>query len=400
MNSVFIVDAVRTPIGKYGGVLSYVRPDDMFALLIQALLERNPYLDPHDINEVIVGCTNQSGEDSRNVARMCVLLAGLPVDIPAVTVNRLCGSGMEAILIGYRLIKCGDADVVIVGGVESMSRAPFIIPKSETPFSRNITIYDSTIGWRFPNPRMAQLGYPPLSMGETAEILAEKYNISREEQDMFAYTSQMKCKRAYEEGKFKDEIIPVPVKTPKQEYIVDRDEPPRFNTTPEELSCLPPAFKKGGTVTAGNSCGINDGASALLLMSEQYIRKYGIKPMARIVGGATAGVHPNLMGTGPIPATLKLLKKTGLSINDIDLAEINEAFAVQVIVCMRELNINPEIVNVNGGAIALGHPLGASGSRITTTLVHEMKRRNAKTGLATMCIGIGQEISILIENTQ
>jgi len=398
MENVYIIDAVRTPIGRYGGVLSSIRPDDMAALIIKALLERNKNIDVKLIEDVILGCTNQAGEDNRNIARMVSLLSGLPVEVGGVTVNRLCASGMQAIMDASRSIMVGDGDMFIAGGVESMSRAPYVMGKSKTPFGRNPEIFDSTIGWRFTNKKLAEKFFP-FSMGETAENIAEKWKISRGEQDKFAYNSQQKYKSAFENGKFKEEIIPVNIPQKKQDdLMVDKDEHPRPGVTLEKLASLKPAFKKDGSVTAGNSSGINDGASALLVVSENMVNNFNLKPMAKIVSMAIAGVDPAFMGTGPIPATNKALKRAGLKISDIDLIELNEAFAVQSIACINELNLDDQIVNVNGGAIALGHPLGCTGARITTTLLHEMKRRNdVKYGLATLCIGVGQGASIIFE---
>jgi len=398
MKNAYIIDAVRTPIGKYGGCLSGVRPDDLAALVIKALLNRNKNIDVGLIEDVILGCTNQAGEDNRNVARMALLLSGLPVETGGVTVNRLCASGMQAVMDAARAIMVGDGSVFVAGGVESMSRAPYVIGKSEKPFGRKPEMYDSTIGWRFTNKELVEK-YFPYSMGETAENLADKYNIIREEQDLFAYKSQQKYKSASEDGKFKDEIIPVLIpQKKKDDLIIDKDEHPRPDVTLEKLSTLKPVFKKDGSVTAGNSSGINDGASALLVVSEEMVNKFDLKPMAKIVSMAVAGVDPAFMGVGPIPATNKALKRAGLKIEDMDLIELNEAFAVQSIVCINELKLNTEILNVNGGAIALGHPLGCTGARITTTLLHEMKRRNdVKYGLATLCVGVGQGASIIFE---
>jgi len=399
MKEVVIIDAIRTPIGKYGGALSSIRPDDMVALLLRKIIERNN-LDPNLIDDVYIGCSNQAGEDNRNIARMAIILAGFPVSVPGATINRLCGSGLEAISIAASMIKSGIGDIYIAGGVESMSRAPFVIPKSTQPFQRELQIYDTTIGWRFVNPKWPK-EYPPISMGETAENLAELYKISREEQDLFAYNSHMKAVKAQKEVKFKDEIIPVEVfdEKTKNTYIVDKDENPRPDTSLEKLAKLKPVFRPNGTVTAGNSSGINDGASVVLLMSREKAEELGYKPVLKIISWATAGVNPNIMGIGPVPATRKLLKKVGLELKDIDLIEINEAFAAQVLACLKEFEIDPmdPRLNPNGGAIALGHPLGCSGARITTTLFHEAKRRNVKYCLATMCIGVGQGISMLFE---
>ncbi len=398
MRKVYIVDAVRTPIGRHGGALSSVRPDDLAALVIKALVERTG-VDPNKIEDVVFGCANQAGEDNRNVARMALLLAGLPVEVGGTTINRLCGSGMDAVHYGTRAIMVGDAELIIAGGVESMSRAPWAVPKAERAFPRgNLTMYDTTLGWRFPNPKMEAM-FPLESMGETAENVAEKYGISREEQDLFAYQSQMKAKAAIESGRFKDEIVPVVVPQRKGEpIVVDTDEHPRPDTTMEKLARLKPAFRSNGTVTAGNASGINDGAAAILLASEEALYELGLRPMARIVSMAVAGVNPRYMGLGPIPATRKALARAGLTIEDIDLVELNEAFASQSLACIRELGMDPEKVNVNGGAIALGHPLGCSGARILTTLVHEMRRREGvRYGLATMCIGVGQGIATIVE---
>lgn len=398
MKRAFIVDAVRTPIGTYGGTLSAVRPDDLAAHVISALLERNSSLDKNMIDDVILGCTNQAGEDNRNVARISSLLAGLPTSVPGVTVNRLCASGMQAVMNAVNAIKSSDGEIFISVGVESMSRAPFVFPKSENAFERNTQIYDSTIGWRFINKKLSEK-YFPYSMGETAENVAEKWKISRDAQDKFAFNSQMKYKAAKENKKFDDEIIPITISKPKQkEIIFSVDEHPRTETTLEKLAALKPAFKKDGTVTAGNSSGINDGASALLIVSEEMLKKFNLKPLAEVVAASVVGVDPAFMGIGPVPATEKLLKKVGLKIDSIDLIELNEAFAAQSIACVQDLKLNHEKVNVNGGAIALGHPLGCSGARILTTLVHELKRsENAKYGLATMCVGVGQGVAMLIQ---
>ena len=398
MKEAFIIDAVRTPIGKYGGSLSSVRPDDLAVIVIKVLLKRNKNVDVKSIEDVILGCTNQAGEDNRNVARMASLLAGLPVEVGGVTVNRLCASGMQAIMDAARAVMAGDGDVFIAGGVESMSRAPYVIGKSEEPFSRKAEMFDSTIGWRFINKKLVEK-YFPYSMGETAENVAEKWKISREEQDLFAYNTQQKYKSALENGKFKDEIIPVAIPQKRNEdIIVDTDEHPRPDVTLEKLAALKPAFKKNGSVTAGNSSGINDGASALLVVSEDAVNKFNLKPIAKIVSMAIAGVDPAYMGIGPVSATNKALKRAGLKIEDINLVELNEAFAAQSIVCINELKLNKEIVNVNGGAIALGHPLGCTGARITTTLFHEMKKtKNIKYGLAALCIGVGQGAALILE---
>lgn len=395
---VVIVDAVRTPIGRFQGSLSSVRPDDLAAHVIRGLLDRHPKLDPAQVEDVIFGCANQAGEDNRNVARMALLLAGLPENVGGSTVNRLCGSGLEAVNQASAAIAMGCGDVMIAGGVESMSRAPLVMLKPEEVLARgNQTLVDTTLGWRFVNPRLAEM-YDPISMGETAENVAVKYGISREDQDQFAFASQQRAKEAWEQGRFADEILPVPVTNRDgQTFVVEKDEHPRPNTTLEKLAQLRPAFRQGGSVTAGNSSGINDGASAVLLMERETARKLGLKPLAKIITFAVAGVHPDYMGIGPVEATRKVLKRAGITVKDLDLIELNEAFAAQAVACMRQLNLDPDRVNVNGGAIALGHPLGASGARILTTVVHELKRRGGKYGLATMCIGVGQGIATLIE---
>ncbi|BDG62297.1 3-oxoadipyl-CoA thiolase [Caldinitratiruptor microaerophilus] len=397
MPEAVIVDAVRTPIGRYGGALKDVRPDDLAAVVIRALLDRNPAVRPEEIEDVYLGCANQAGEDNRNVARMALLLAGLPVTVAGATVNRLCGSGLEAVNDAVRAIRAGEGEIFIAGGVESMTRAPFVLPKAPAAFARQTEIYDTTIGWRFVNPRLAAM-YHPYSMGETAENVAEKWGITREEQDRYALLSQQRCAAAVREGKFRDEIVPVPVPGPKGETVlVEADEHPRPDTTLEKLARLKPAFREGGTVTAGNSSGINDGAAALLLMSEEKARALGLRPRARVVATAVAGVDPAYMGVGPVPATRKALARAGLTVADLDLVELNEAFAAQVLACVRDLELDLDKVNVNGGAIALGHPLGCSGARILTTLVHELGRRRGRYGLATMCIGVGQGIATVVE---
>ena len=392
-----IVAAVRTPIGRHGGALAPVRPDDLAAVVIRAAVAR-ARIDPASVEDVILGCANQAGEDNRNVARMAALLAGLPEHVAGVTVNRLCGSGLEAVLQAARAIRAGEGDTFVAGGVESMSRAPWVMPKPEHGYPRgNVQVFDTTLGWRFVNPRLAAM-FPPESMGETAENVAERYRITREDQDRFALASQRKWAAAHEAGKWREEIVPVEVAGPKgRRAVVDVDEHPRPDTTLEKLASLPPAFRPGGTVTAGNSAGINDGAAALVIMADTRARELGLRPLARIVAGAVAGVDPRYMGIGPVPATRKVLARAGWSVADLDLIELNEAFASQSLACMRELGLREEIVNVNGGAIALGHPLGCSGARILTTLVHEMARRGARRGLATMCIGVGQGIAALVE---
>ncbi|CAM3411278.1 MULTISPECIES: acetyl-CoA C-acyltransferase [Brevibacillus] len=397
MNTPVIVDAIRTPIGRIGGSLKDVRPDDLGALVIRKLLERNP-IDPQQIDDVIMGCANQAGEDNRNVARMSLLLAGVPVDVPGVTVNRLCGSGLEAVNQSAHAIKAGAGQVYIAGGTESMTRSPLVMMKPGTAFQRgNQQLVDTTLGWRLVNEKMVEM-YPPISLGETAEKVAEQYQISREDQDAFALRSQQNYARALAEGKWEAEMVPVELHGRKGEVtLFERDEHARPETTLEQLQKLKPAFKAGGTVTAGNSSGLNDGASALLIMEQSTALGLGLKPRARIVASAVAGVDPSVMGIGPVPATRKALKQAGLSIEEIDLFEFNEAFAAQAVASVRELGVDIDRVNVNGGAIALGHPLGCSGARILTTLLYEMERREARYGLAAMCIGVGQGIATIIE---
>lgn len=397
MNNTYIVDILRTPVGKYGGTLASVRPDDMAAHVIKKLMERNPQVDQKLVEDVIFGAANQAGEDNRNVARMALLLAGLPVEVAGNTVNRLCASGLQAIMDASRAIAHGDGEVYIAGGVESMSRAPFVMPKSGDAYSRNAEIFDTTIGWRFINSRLSKL-YHPYSMGETAENVAERWKITRKEQDAFGLQSQQRYFKAAEAGKFNEEIVPIQIPQRKGDPIeLSKDEYPR-ETSIEKLGLLKPAFKAGGTVTAGNSSGINDGAAAALLVNEKLVEKLNLKPLVRVVSMAVAGVDPAIMGVGPISASQKAMKRAGLSSKDIGLVELNEAFASQSIVCTRELGFDPEIVNVNGGAIAIGHPLGCSGVRISATLIHEMQKRNVKYGLATMCIGVGQGAAVIYEN--
>jgi 3-oxoadipyl-CoA thiolase len=393
-----IIDAVRTPVGRYGGVLRDVRPDDLAAHVIRELIRRTR-IDPNLIEDVIFGAANQSGEDNRNVARMALLLAGLPVAVAGQTVNRLCGSGMQAIASAAQAIRLGEGDVVIAGGVESMTRAPLVMAKPQAAFPRGeLTMHDTTLGWRFTNPKLAEM-YPPYSMGETAENVAERFRISREDQDRFALLSHQRAVQAAVEGRFKDEIVPVVLPTASGDpVVVDVDEHPRPDTSLEKLAALKPVFKKGGTVTAGNSSGISDGASALLLTSAALATKLSLRPMARVVASAVVGVDPSYMGLGPIPATRKVLKRAGLTIEDLDVIELNEAFAAQVLPCIRELQIPQEKLNPNGGAIALGHPIGFSGARLVTTLVHELRRRQGRYGLATMCIGVGQGIALVVEH--
>ena len=396
MRNVYVIDAVRTPIGKYGGALSSVRPDDLLAHVIKELLARNTSIDRADIEDVIAGDANQAGEDNRNVARMAALLAGLPTSVVGNTVNRLCASGLQAIMDASRQIMCQDAELVIACGVESMSRAPFVLSKSTQPFQRTAEVFDTTLGWRFINSKLTDVHYP-YSMGETAENVAKQWKVSREAQDEFASRSQEKYFAALEKGIWKDEIVPVEIDGEKgSKKIVDTDEHPR-KTSLEKLSSLKPAFVKDGTVTAGNSSGINDGAAAILLASEDAVKKFNLNPIAKVVAMAVAGVDPAIMGIGPVPATQKALKRASLSIANIDLIELNEAFASQSLACIHDLGIDMDKVNVNGGAIALGHPLGCSGVRLSTTLVHEMKRRGSKYGLATMCVGVGQGASVIYE---
>ncbi|MEQ1800152.1 MAG: acetyl-CoA C-acyltransferase [Lacibacter sp.] len=386
---------MRTPIGKYGGVLASVRPDDLLAHVIKALIHRNSSIDVNAIEDVIAGAANQSGEDNRNVARMAALLAGLPVTVAGNTVNRLCASGLQAIMDASRAIACGDGDIYIAGGVESMSRAPFVLSKTSSAYGRDAVLQDTTLGWRFINSRLSEL-YHPFSMGETAENVAKQWNLSRIAQDEFAVQSQERYFAAFSAGKWADEIIPVDAIQGKQMIVVDTDEHPR-QTTIDQLAKLKPAFVREGTVTAGNSSGINDGAAAMLLASEDAVVKYNLKPVAMIKSMAVAGVDPSIMGIGPVPATIKALQRAGLTVSDLDLIELNEAFASQSIACIHELSLDLEKVNVNGGAIALGHPLGCSGVRISTTLLHEMKRRKNKYGLATMCVGVGQGAAVIFE---
>ncbi len=396
MQTAYIVDILRTPIGKYAGSLASVRPDDMAALVIKKLMERNPSIDANQIEDAVFGAANQAGEDNRNVARMAALLAGLPTTVGGVTVNRLCASVLQAIMDATGGVLHGDGQLYIAGGVESMTRAPFVMGKSEEPFARKAEIFDTTIGWRFTNSKLSKL-YHPFSMGETAENVAEKWKVSREDQDKFALASQQKYFQAAAAGKFKEELVAVPVTKGKETFNFDKDEYPR-ETSLEKLAALKPAFKEGGSVTAGNSSGINDGAAASLVASEDFVKKNNLKPLARVVAVAIAGVEPAYMGIGPVPATQKALQRAGLKISDLGLVELNEAFASQSLACMRDLGLDSSIVNVNGGSIAIGHPLGCSGVRISATLIHEMKKRNAKYGLATMCIGVGQGAAIIYEN--
>jgi 3-oxoadipyl-CoA thiolase len=396
MEEAVIISAVRTPIGRYGGGLKDVRPDDLAALAIAEAVRRAG-IDAESVEDVLLGCANQAGEDNRNVARMSLLLAGLPTHVAGQTVNRLCGSGLQAVNSAAQAIQTGAGDTFVAGGVESMTRAPFVMGKAETAFSRSASIYDTTIGWRFVNPRLSAMHYP-YSMGETAENVAEKYGVSREDQDAFALRSHRRAVAAQRDGRFAEEIVPVSIPQKKGEpVVVSLDEQPRPDTSLAALAKLKPAFRKDGTVTAGNSSGINDGAAALVLMAGSRARELGLQPRARIIATAVAGVDPAYMGLGPIPATRKALQRAGLSIRDMDLIELNEAFAAQSLQCARELEIDEEKLNVNGGAIALGHPLGCSGARILTTLLYELERRKGRYGLATMCIGVGQGIATIIE---
>ena len=389
-----IVDALRTPIGRHRGRLKGVRPDDLAALVLAEAVRRNR-LDPTSIEDVYLGDANQAGEDNRNVARMAVLLAGLPVEIPAATMNRLCGSGMQAVVSATREIETGNGNVFLAGGVESMTRAPFILEKPPEEFPRGPrTLHDSTLGWRMVNPKMAER-YPPISLGQTAEEVARRYRVSREDQDRFALESHRRAVAAQDACRFKDELVAVAL---DNGVLFEQDEGPRRDTSLEKLAALKPVFESGGTVTAGNSSPMNDGAACLVLMSESFARAQGLTPKARVLAAASAGVDPSVMGIGPVPASRKALQRAGIDLDDIDLVELNEAFASQSLACIRELGLAEERVNVNGGAIALGHPLGASGARITATLVHELARRQGRYGLATMCIGVGQGIALVIEN--
>ena len=395
MKEVFVIDAVRTPIGRYGGKLSNIRPDDLLALVIKALINRNNTIDTNLIEDVIAGAANQAGEDNRNVARMAALLAGLPTTVGGNTVNRLCASGLQAIMDAARAIMCNEGMFYIACGVENMTRAPFVTAKTDGAWSRKIESYDTTIGWRFTNPKLSVLYYP-FSMGETAENVAKQWNISRGAQDEFAFQSQQKYFAALKNNKWADEIIGVEITENKEATIFSADEHPR-ETTLEKLAGLRPAFAKDGTVTAGNSSGINDGAAALLLASGDAVKQFNLKPIAKIKSMAVAGVHPSIMGIGPVPASQKAMLRAGITASQLDLIELNEAFASQSIACIKDLALDAEKVNVNGGAIALGHPLGCSGARISTTLLHEMKRRKSKYGLAAMCVGVGQGAAVIYE---
>ena len=396
MRTAYISDILRTPIGKYGGTLASTRPDDLAAHVIRELMNRNPSIDLKLIEDVIFGAANQAGEDNRNVARMALLLAGLPVEIGGATVNRLCASGLQAIMDASRGVLAGDGEIYIAGGVESMSRAPFVTAKSEDAFSRKVEIYDTTLGWRFTNSKLAKMYYP-FSMGETAENVAEKWKITREAQDQFGLDSQRNYFKAEGEGKFNEERVAIKVVKGKEFIDFNKDESPR-ETSIEKLAALKAAFRENGTVTAGNSSGINDGAAACLIASEEIVKQLNLKPMVRIVSMAIAGVDPAYMGIGPVPATQKALKRAGLKMKDLGLVELNEAFAAQSLACISDLELNPEIVNVNGGSIAIGHPLGCSGVRISATLLYEMKKQKVRYGLATMCIGVGQGAAVIYEN--
>jgi 3-oxoadipyl-CoA thiolase len=397
LREAWIVTSVRSPVGRYGGALAAVRPDDLAAATLRALVDRSG-IDPALIEDVILGCANQAGEDNRNVARMALLLAGLPVEVGGLTVNRLCGSGLQAINSAAHAIEVGDGDVFIGGGVESMTRAPYVMAKPEVGFERGSReLFDTTLGWRFTNPKLAA-DYYPFSMGETGENVAERWNVSRERQDAFALESHRRAVAAIEGGRFDDQIVPIEVPQKRgQAVTVTRDEHPRADTSVEALTRLRPAFREGGTVTAGNSSGINDGASAVLLVDAGRARELGLRPMARVVSTAVAGVDPAIMGIGPVPATRKALERAGIGVDDLDLVELNEAFASQSLVSIDELGLDPAKVNVNGGAIALGHPLGSSGGRLITMLVHELCRTSGRYGLATMCIGVGQGIATIVE---
>lgn len=398
IHEAFICDAVRTPIGRYGGALSSMRPDDLGAVPLMALMERNSNVNWERVDDVIFGCANQAGEDNRNIARMSLLLAGLPVNVPGSTINRLCGSGMDAVGTAARAIRAGEASLMIAGGVESMSRAPFVVAKGGTAFARDVKMYDTTIGWRFVNPLMDKQ-YGTDSMPETGENVAEDFQISRADQDAFSYRSQQKAGAAMEAGRFQREIVPVTISSRRGETVVTEDEHPRPQTTLEALAKLPAPFREGGTVTAGNASGVNDGACAVLLASADAVEQYELKPMAKVVGMATAGVPPRVMGIGPAPATRKVLEQTGLSIEDMDVIELNEAFASQGIAVLRDLGVPEDAahVNPNGGAIALGHPLGMSGARLVTTAAHELQEKGGRFALCTMCIGVGQGIATIIE---
>ncbi len=399
LREAWIVSAVRTPVGRHGGVLSSVRPDDLAALVVRAAVERSG-VDPALVDDVILGNANGAGEENRNVARMAVLLAGLPVEVAGQTINRLCGSGLQAVNSAAHAIMVGDGDVMVAGGVESMTRAPIVQLKAESAFQRGAPqIADTTLGWRFVNPRL-DARYPAIPLGETAEVVAERWGVSREDQDAFALESQRRAIAAIEAGRFDEQLVPVTVPQKGGAVVVDRDEHPRADTTAEGLAALRPAFREGGTVTAGNASGINDGAAALVLVEAARARQLGLRPLARVLSTAVAGVDPSVMGIGPVPATRIALERAGLTVADLDLVELNEAFASQSLACLRELGLDSARVNVNGGAIALGHPLGMSGARLMTTLVHELRAREGRYGLATMCIGVGQGIATVVERVE
>ena len=396
MKAAYIIDAVRTPVGKFGGSLASVRPDDLAAIVIKAIVDRNPNADFSQVEDVIMGAANQAGEDNRDVARMAVLMAGLPITVPGVTVNRLCASGLQAISDASKNLMVGYGDLYLAGGVESMTRAPFVMAKADSAFSRKPEIYDTSIGWRFTNPKLAK-EYHPFAMGETAENVAERWKISREAQDEFSHNTQLKYDEAHKAGKFENELTAVSIPQRKADPIIfNKDEHPRLSSI-EKLATLKPAFRQGGSVTAGNSSGINDGSAMLLMASEDAVKSMNLKPIARVVASAATGVHPDIMGIGPVSATQKALSRAGLKLSDIGLVELNEAFAAQALACAQELDLNMDIVNVNGGSIAIGHPLGASGARISTTLLHEMQKRDVRYGLATMCVGVGQGKAVIFE---
>lgn len=397
MKNVYIAFAKRTPVGNFGGKLSHIRADDLLAYILQSHAEWAKY-PLNEIDDVIIGCANQAGEDNRNVARMGLILADYPYEVPATTLNRLCGSSLDAVMDAFARIQAGFGECFLAGGVESMSRAPYVMSKTQTPFGRDQKIWDTSIGWRFENPKMAEK-FSLLSMGQTAEEVRRKHNISREDQDLWAYSSHQKAVKAQELGKFKDEIHPVTVKIKKNEEVVSIDEGPRPDSTLEKLATLRAVFEKDGTVTAGNSSSINDGASLVMICSEDFLKRHNLTPLVRIIGGAVHGLHPNIMGLGPVGAVEKVLTRYQLKKDQIDVFELNEAFAAQVLGCMKELELDPSKVNPLGGSIAIGHPLGASGTRILSTLVHQMQREtNLKTGIATMCIGVGQGIALAVEN--
>ena len=396
----FLVDGIRTPIGRYGGALATVRPDDLLAVVLREILERHD-LDPAEVDEVVAGCANQAGEDNRNVARMSLLLAGYPIEVPGITVNRLCASGLAAVVHAYRMVAVGEADLVVAGGVESMSRAPYVMAKPERAFQNGAPeMHDSALGWRFVNPAMAAM-HPPIAMGETAENLVDRYAISREDQDAFALRSHRLALEAWDDQRYDDHVVPVTVPTRRSAAVVDRDEGPRPDTTLEKLAALRPAFRDGGSVTAGNASSLNDGAAAVLVASERACERLGLTPVARVVAAASAGVDPSCMGIGPVPATTKALERAGWGIDDLDTVELNEAFAAQCLAVLADLPVAPEIVNPDGGAIALGHPLGMSGGRLVATLLARMKREpQVRRGLATLCVGVGQGESLLLESVR